>query len=234
MNEKRFPPCAWWPAMLTLEQTRELLESRFGVGRTTAALRNVLYDLGLKPWKNVKRKTYRGVVGYYDPLVCWAVITAVESPVQRSTLHQRMADASRRASEAVWGDFPGGLGQVSESAINEWDWRVQSTAVHLFVSDPRHGLHPWRLSELRSLGLTAHTMDAPDCLDATFEIYLEALSAAREVVGKRKSLDRLASINASRMDEVLSSLASFGVLKANRDRLGPGPYVARNAAGKST
>jgi hypothetical protein len=216
--------------MLDLAQLRELLATRFSLERTHRSLQSVLSDVGLAPSHiHFDRRTGHGRVGYYDPLVCWALLTALESQTARRVLRSRLKSAFRRASDAVWQEYPAGVGSAPGRVVNEWQWRCGSTAIHLFISDPRHGLHPYRLMECRLRGLTEITLDSPECLGATFSIYSEQL--ARLPLATAEEMQRLAVVrdDSERVRLVLGSLDSFGVLRASDRRLGPGPHVADRA-----
>lgn len=221
-------PCAWWRDMVTLPELAALLEKRFEIDRTPRALGKALAELGVKPsdvWRD--QKSGQGRVGYYDPIVCWAVLVATRSVVPRKVLGDRFRQCLQRGSEAVWHDFAGSPDSAPGPIRNEWKWRCQSTAVHLFISDPRHGLSPLEVVELRHVQLHRHTLDSSACLGNTLTIYMEELSALL-AVRTHDEARRLTSTEAAfeREERVLASLESYGVLRASDRRLGRAPCAA--------
>lgn len=215
--------------MLTLPQLAELLSDKFGIERTPRALGKALAELGVRPtnvWRD--QDTSNGRVGYYDPLVCWAVVVADRSIVPRRVLRARFDEALVRASDAVWRDFGGKADSAPREVRNEWQWRCQATAVHLFVSDPRHGLSPRDVVELRHRKLHQHTLDSHECLADTLTIYMDVLSELLAVRSHEAAAWLVSEdAQAERENRVLESLDSYGVLRACDRRLGPAPCARR-------
>lgn len=214
-------PCAWVESMRTVQRLAGAVQG-FGIRLAPRSLQNVLIQLGARPGHMFISDSGGGRVGRYDPLVAWVLATAQESHQSRASLRNRLADARTRASEAVWRAF----GRDEESAPGrigkEWKWRVESTAYHLFISDPNHGLHPRLVSQFVESGLDVLTLDSPACLHSTLSIYVEAMTQQMEA-----ALDgRQVQDDERRIDAVLTSLDRFSVLTASDRLLGPGPFVA--------
>lgn len=213
--------CAWVESMRTMQRLAEAVQG-FGIRLEPRSLQNVLMQLGAGPGHIFISGGGRGRTGHYDPLVCWVLATAKESAWSRASLRDRLADARMRASEAVWREFQGEQDSAHDAIGNEWQWRVESTAYHLFISDPDHGLHPALVSQFLESGLDSLTLDSPTCLRSTLSIYSDAMTQRLQAALHGRN----AEDDECRIDAVLTSLNRFGVLTASDRLLGPGPFVA--------
>lgn len=139
----------WTRGTWTLDQIRAALEKDFGLVRERNSLRNLLVELGIEPAiKQGARDSGRGRVGYYDRLVAPLSYVAYMSDTDRGELRRRLDEHRERAAKAIWGrlaDLPKKRDPYLQLA---WDWRVDSTAFHLFIADTRHGLEPRRWHQL--------------------------------------------------------------------------------------
>lgn len=215
--------------MLTLPDLSALLGSAFKIERTPRALAKSLGEMGIKP-SNIwfHEDSFNGRVGYYDPLVCWAILVDDRATEPRAVLRDRFANCLVRASDAVWQEYGGDATSAPKSVVNEWQWRVQSTAIHLFVSDPRHGLSPLDVVKLRHAKLHRHTLDSPTCLRDTLNLYTKELRTLLAVNSYERA-EWMISDDAlrEREDRVLASLNGHGVLRACGRRLGRAPCAGR-------
>jgi hypothetical protein len=215
--------------MLALPDLSALLASSFGIPRTPRALGKSLAELGIRPsdiW--LDKDSYAGRVGYYDPLVCWALLVDDRAAEPRAVLRDRFAECLVRASDAVWRDYGGDPASAPTAVANEWQWRVQSTAVHLFISDPRHGLSPLDVVELRHAKLHRHTLDSPTCLRDTLILYTKELRALLAVNSYERAAQLISdAARTDREDRVLASLDAHGVLRACDRRLGRAPCAGK-------
>lgn len=166
----------WQYYTVSLDEVRSALESQFGVTLVRNSLRNLFVDLGVSPIvKLVSREKGRGRVGYYDPLVCWVAWVAHNcANTDRTELGRRLDDHRDTARRAVWGRLANT--PKKRSAYNQaaWDWRVESTAYHLFISDLRHGPHPRDVHDLLAASRRAiyRTLDSNMCLESVLRVYV--------------------------------------------------------------
>lgn len=138
----------WTRGTWTLDQIRAALEKDFGLVRERNSLRNLLVELGIEPAiKQGSRDSGRGRVSYYDRLVTLVAYVAYMSDTDRSELRRRLDEHREVAAKAVWGRLADAPKKRDPYLHFAWDWRVDSTAFHLFISDTRHGLEPRRLHQ---------------------------------------------------------------------------------------
>lgn len=168
----------WTRNTWTLEQVRDELEGGFGIPLARNSLRNLLVDIGIGPIAKLGSGDAMkgpGRVGYYDPLVCWVVYVAHRCQVAtRSTLGARIDDYRDVARKEVWGRLANTPKKRDRYDDAAWDWRVESTAYHLFISDVEFGPEPRALHDLLAPNphLLYHTLDSNMCLESVLRVYV--------------------------------------------------------------
>ncbi|PKQ16727.1 MAG: hypothetical protein CVT67_02855 [Actinobacteria bacterium HGW-Actinobacteria-7] len=166
----------WTHATVTLEKVRDELEAGFGIELARNSLRNLLVDLGIGPIVKLgSPDSGRGRVGYYDPLVCWVVYVAHRCQVAtRAALGARIDDYRDIARKEVWGRLANTPKKRDRYDDAAWDWRVESTSYHLFISDAEFGPEPRALHDLLAPNprLLYHTLDSNRCLESVLRVYV--------------------------------------------------------------
>lgn len=219
----------WRESTWTLDQVRDELERRFDVVLVRTSLRNLFVDLGIKPlFKTVSRESGRGVVGYYDPLVCWVAWVACNCVnADRGELSARLEVHRDAARHAVWGRLANTPKKRRAYDQAAWDWRVESTAYHLFISDLRHGPHPRDVHDLLSASPRAiyDTLDSNRCLECVLRVYVanyvERNTSVPLEPTKVNILGDIGPLFQGRIKtrDTLDVLDSFGVLRPGGPRI---------------
>lgn len=166
----------WTRETWSLDQVWQHLKSEFGLEVERNTLRNLFVDIGVGPViKFGSRETGRGRIGYYDQLVCWVGYIAYRAPAaERPALAQRLDEHREAAKRAVWARLADKPKKRDEYTNLAWDWRVESTAYHLFISDVRHSLEPRVLHRLLTNRpqLLYRTLDSNLVLESVLRAYV--------------------------------------------------------------
>lgn len=249
IEDLRAEALEWTRGTVTIDQVRDTLESHFDLKLKRESVRTMLADIGaVAPIKMGSPETGRGRVSFYDPLVCWLAYVAFKAS-------QRMADANMVAKEpvpemrssrdvrlnvlarvlddyrdearnAVWGELAATPKKRDEFANLAWDWRVESTAYHLFISDLEYGLDPREIADLlKRPRLLYLTLDSNTCLESVLRVYVANCFSGISNTGINPNGVDLYGQNRKplfdgriRASDTLGVLDQFGVLRPGKSR----------------
>lgn len=247
----------WTRATVTIDEVRDRLESDFDLVLKRESVRSLLADIGaVAPIKMGSPETGRGRVSYYDPLVCWLAYAAFKASqriadrnmvaakpvpemkssrdVRLNVLAGALDDHRDAARKAVWGKLATAPKKRTEYNQLAWDWRVESVAYHLFISDLEYGLEPRELNRLlvRRPRLLNLTLDGNWHLENVLRVYVSRYmwEYARIAVNpKDVNLfgDVRKPISGRKIDalDTLSVLDQFDVLQVGGSRLSEPDHV---------
>lgn len=247
----------WTNGTITIDQVRDKLETLFDLKLKRESVRSLLADIGaVAPAKMGSLQTGRGRISFYDPLVCWLAYVAFKASqriadanmvaaepvaemkssrdVRMNVLANVLDDYRDEARKAVWGRLAATPKKRNEYTQLEWDWRVESTAYHLFISDPVYGMDPRELHELleRRPHLLYLTLDSNCTLESVLRVYVANCFASTtgtkidpnevNLFGQAREPIYSGRINAS---DTLGVLDHFGWLRAGGRRLSEPEHV---------